>query len=221
MESKIKTIKNLVKSGVIKELGVPLGAGNSGTVYKIFRDYAVKIYKDKHNDLIQVNDGDILKDLEGNNMFPKVFYNNNGEYLIREHVEGVTLEFLSSGLSDGLVDLDIEEFYLGLEDKLIDMVDYCFANNYIPADIREANIIVKNDGEISIIDVGLFEKFSTDVNDENYYSEVLLKIEYNELMNTISELMDYTLVEMMSFYTTEGYDPQLIAFKLQQLQECI
>lgn len=221
MDSKIKIIKDIVKSGVINELGTPLGAGNSGTVYKILTDYAVKIYKNKRNDLIQVNDGDILKDLEGNNMFPKVFYNKNGEYLIREHVEGVTLEFLSNGLRDGLINLNIEEFYLELESKLIDMVDYCFANNYIPADIREANIIVRNDGEISIIDVGMFEKFSTDVNDENYYNDRLLRIEYSELMDAISEIMNYTLIEIMSVYMREGYDAKLITFKLQQLCKCI
>ena len=193
MRNKLKKIKEIIENGEIERVGIKLGEGDNAVVYKIFDDFNVKIFK-KFNSIGRVtkkNDFAVLEDLAGTYMFPEVYIHKEGEYIIKEHIEGNTIINIFETFFKDKDLYFIEEFIDDFTNDLIDIYDYCIYNGYIPYDINHSNIIVRNDCSLCVIDVGNFKKFSNIKGEEGYITD--------EEGEEIDELMRKNIDEVVGF----------------------
>jgi predicted Ser/Thr protein kinase len=115
-----------------------LGQGRNGKVYLLPSGNALKIfYKEKNCK----HEYEILKSVEGNKHFPKV-YEYSGSCMIREYVGGILIENY------------IREYGLipNLSKNLIELIEDFRKLNFTRLDIRCEHIFVGQDVTIKIID---------------------------------------------------------------------
>lgn len=123
-----------------------LGEGLSGKVYE-FENYAVKVFKDDYS---EKEDAAILNRLAGHAAFPTIHYRED-RFMIVDKVSGYTLgQALKAG----------EKVNQRLFDQIEAAVERCYREGIIPDDLHLNNIMVDQDGQVKIVDVGRF--FHTD-----------------------------------------------------------
>lgn len=125
-----------------------LGKGHNGIVYLLPEGKVIKICYDAESCRKEYN---ILKIINSNKYFPRV-YGMNGNYMIRDYVEGMPLkEYIkSSGLNREM------------SVKIIKLLDEFRKLDFSKEDLRCKDIIVKPDKELMVIDP---KKFYTKTRD--------------------------------------------------------
>jgi RIO-like serine/threonine protein kinase len=158
-------LSSLVAKDDLKNRYPLLGEGLSGQVFS-FEDYAVKVYKE---DCSEKNDYLMLANLEQHPLFPTLHYQTEN-FMVVDQVKGYTL----AQLRDAGYKLKDNQFR-----QLEKVVEECYAANIIPHDIHLNNIMLDEQGNIKIIDVGRF--FYSD-HKEDYQDKIredLDKIKYH------------------------------------------
>ena len=143
-----------------------LGEGAYSVVFG-YKDVAIKFYKDKANmsklytinnqrvssntDLEpEKNDAEILKDLCGIDAIPELYYSNK-RYIIVERITGKTIQ--EKIYNNEKID---KNKYNNLCEKLDNVLVKISKAGYSVEDIHGGNIMITDNGELNIVDVGLF-----------------------------------------------------------------
>jgi serine/threonine protein kinase len=151
----ISHIATLIDTGKIEESCRLLGEGLSGKVYE-FEQYAVKVYKEN---CCENDDHLMLNRLNPHPAFPKIHYRED-RFLIVDKVVGHTLgETLKAGEQ-----LDDHTFR-----KIEKVVEDCYDQGIVACDLHLNNIMIDQDKNVKIVDVGRF--FATS-NAKQYKEEI-------------------------------------------------
>ena len=143
-----------------------LGEGTYSVVFG-YKDIAIKFYKDKayvsklytinnqrvssNTDLDpEKNDAEILKDLCGIDAIPELYYSNK-RYIIVERIIGKTIQ--EKWYNNEKID---KNKYNSLCEKLDNALVKISKAAYSVEDIHGGNIMITDNGELNIVDVGLF-----------------------------------------------------------------
>ncbi len=164
-QESVDYLSSLVVKGKIGEHHTLLGEGLSGQVFS-FEDYAVKVYKE---DFSENNDHLMLQQLQVHPLFPKLHLHDE-QFIVVDQVKGYTL----AELRDAGYKLKDAQFR-----QLEQAIEECYAQGIIPHDIHLNNIMLDQDGNVKIIDVGRF--FYSD-HKEDYQEKIredLEKIKYH------------------------------------------
>lgn len=144
-----------------------IGVGYSAQVFK-YKNYAIKAYEED-----DFCDGNILKNFQDNNLFPKLYFYNS-IFMVTEYLK-ITNAYK---YFEKNVDVNIDAY---------DIYKYCYEKNYAPYDIHDENIVVTNKDELKIIDVGNFFQINKNI----ISLEEIIKnnnLEYSELNNIINHV---------------------------------
>lgn len=141
-----------------------IGSGSMGEVFR-YKNYAIKWGED-------LNDGKILEQFQDSNLFPKLYFYHD-DFIVMEYLE------ITHGYRyfERNVDIDFEG---------IDIFKYCYEKGYIPYDIHEENVIVTNNDEMKIVDVGSFIPVYSKLELEYYLSRNAKEL--SELDNIINHI---------------------------------
>lgn len=111
-----------------------IGEGTDSEIFK-YKKYAIKFQSN-------LNDGKILKKLQDNDLFIKLYFYNE-EFMVTE---------LLDNFNNGY-----EYYERNVETPCAEYIfDYCINRGYIPYDLHDENVIVTKDDKLKIIDVGAF-----------------------------------------------------------------
>jgi len=158
----IDYILNLYYKNKLRNLKV-LGTGSFSTVYE-YKNYAIKYFEE--DDCI---DGEILEKLQGCKFFPKLFFYISEELVVMEKVEGVMLS-----------EFDIKNIFYFEIKNVFEILEFCYNKKVIIDDIHEDNIMVDKNGNLKIIDVGLYKNLYKNIS----FFEYLI-----DNCNTVESLM--------------------------------
>jgi serine/threonine protein kinase len=123
-----------------------LGEGLSGKVYE-FEQYAVKVFK---TDPSEKGDAVLLAELQEHPAFPTLYYKED-QFMIVDKVSGYTLgQALKAG--EKLTERQFSQIEAAIE--------RCYGQGIIADDLHLNNIMIDQDGQVKIVDVGRF--FHTD-----------------------------------------------------------
>lgn len=200
IEKEIAHINEIIEHGLLEELGEFIGGGSCGMVYKVLGKYNVKKYfKPKTpEDNQHLKDELILKDLQGSSLYPKIYFSKPGEYIIKEHIEGYTFDNICKAILNNETDFNLMEFYKNLTPQLQNLYDFTISKGYYPIDLENDNVVIRNNGTICIIDVGLFEKFELYKKDSKHYiSKRQHYKKLKEVREHIGELSSTTLINLL------------------------
>lgn len=164
-QTSVDYLSSLVVKGDVEKHHTLLGEGLSGQVFS-FEDYAVKVYKE---DFSENEDYKMLHRLDAHPMFPKLHFQNE-KFMVVDQVKGYTL----AQLRDAGYKLKDAQFR-----QLEQTIEECYAAGIIPHDIHLNNIMLDENGNVKIIDVGRF--FYSD-HKEDYKEKIredLEKIKYH------------------------------------------
>jgi serine/threonine protein kinase len=164
-QESVDYLSSLVVKGNVEKHHTLLGEGLSGQVFS-FEDYAVKVYKE---DFSENDDHLMLTNLDAHPMFPKLHYQND-KFMIVDQVKGYTL----AQLRDAGYKLKDAQYR-----QLEKTIEECYESGIIPHDIHLNNIMLDENGNLKIIDVGRF--FYSD-HKEDYQDKIredLDKIKYH------------------------------------------
>jgi serine/threonine protein kinase len=156
-QQSVDYLSSLVVKGDVEKHHTLLGEGLSGQVFS-FEDYAVKVYKE---DFSEKDDHLMLANLDAHPLFPKLHFQNE-KFIVVDQVNGYTL----AQLRDAGYKLKDAQFR-----QLEKAIEECYASGIIPHDIHLNNIMLDQNGNVKIIDVGRF--FYSD------HKEDLDKIKYH------------------------------------------
>ncbi|SEM90514.1 protein kinase domain-containing protein [Lihuaxuella thermophila] len=138
----VEHLGSLIANGEIDRQHRLLGEGLSGKVYE-FENFAVKVFKP---DCSEKEDAILLSRLSGHAAFPALHYRED-RFMIVDKVNGFTLgQALQAG----------EKLTERLFDQIEEAVERCYAEGVIPDDLHLNNIMVHQDGQVKIVDVGRF-----------------------------------------------------------------
>lgn len=224
LDKDIDIINSIIKYDMLDTSGELIGSGSCGKVYRVLSDYNVKVYyklKDETENQ-HIQDEIILNDLKGSTFYPKVYYSVPNKYVIKEHIEGKTFEEMSIGVFKEGSDFDLIKFYHSLPAQLESLYDFTLNRGYYPIDLEDENILIREDGTICIIDVGLFEKFDLVDKKSPYYKS---KTKHNEILkrvkrDTIKEIVDSILTRIYFIYIQKGYNSMEI-INLIKKERCL
>ncbi len=129
-----------------------IGMGGYSNVY-LFKGYAVKVYTDKYYPLglkidkepLRDTDGEFLLQLNGISIFPKVYAHVNDKFTVMEYIKGKSAYHGCNFNLNYMKDL-----YLGFSES--------FQRGLLPSDLHIQNILVDENGNPKVIDVGNFKK---------------------------------------------------------------
>lgn len=164
-QGSIDYLSSLVVKGDVEKHHSLLGEGLSGQVFS-FEDYAVKVYKE---DFSENDDHKMLTNLNAHPLFPNLHFQND-KFMVVDQVKGYTL----AQLRDAGYKLKDAQFR-----QLEQTIEECYASGIIPHDIHLNNIMLDENGNVKIIDVGRF--FYSD-HKEDYQEKIredLEKIKYH------------------------------------------
>jgi serine/threonine protein kinase len=164
-QESIDYLSSLVVKGDVEKHHTLLGEGLSGQVFS-FEDFAVKVYKE---DFSEKDDHKMLDLLDVHPLFPKLHFQNE-KFMVVDQVKGYTL----AQLRDAGYKLKDAQFR-----QLEQTIEECYASGIIPHDIHLNNIMLDENGNVKIIDVGRF--FYSD-HKEDYQEKIredLDKIKYH------------------------------------------
>ncbi|MFC7441655.1 protein kinase domain-containing protein [Laceyella putida] len=161
----VEHLGSIIANGEIDQRHRLLGEGLSGKVYE-FENYAVKVFKPDYS---EKEDADLLTRLSGHAAFPALHYKED-QFMIVDKVSGYTLgQALKAG----------EKLNERLFNQIEEAVERCYAEGIIPDDLHLNNIMVNQDGQVKIVDVGRFfhtnqavahkEKLTDDLEALKYY----------------------------------------------------
>ena len=172
-----------------------LGEGAYSVVFG-YKDIAVKFYKNRSNmskcyainnhrvssntDLDpEKNDAEILKDLCSIDAIPELYYSNK-RYIIVERIIGKTIQ--EKWYDNEKID---ENKFYSLCEKLDNALVKISKAGYSVEDIHSGNIMITDNGELNIVDVGLF--FRSNREAINLYNVNIRKTE--DVRSEIRELI--------------------------------
>ncbi|MBA4601780.1 serine/threonine protein kinase [Thermoactinomyces mirandus] len=140
----IQHLSMLVESGKMTESYPLLGEGLSGKVFD-FEGYAVKVFKEDYS---ENDDYKILRYLNGHPAFPEFHYiDGNHHWMVVDKVNGYTLgQVVKSG----------EKLRSDMYDKIEEIVEDCYNEGIVPADLHLNNIMIDRENQIRVIDTGRF-----------------------------------------------------------------
>ncbi|MGD6845199.1 hypothetical protein ACQCVH_22105 [Bacillus infantis] len=161
----------------LKQIGSP---GYEYNVYALSDELVLKKSTGRH---IQ-NSGKILKQLQGLPFIPKV-HEFGEDWLIMDRIQGVQLGFYCAGYSWFNVRYDVEKH----GEKVEEFFDGCLKRGWTPRDLHFGNVMIDQQGDLWIVDVGGFIKDST---------ENPLDIEYKRMLRYGTSISHkYGMVEYM------------------------
>ncbi|WP_368263224.1 protein kinase domain-containing protein [Clostridium disporicum] len=142
-----------------------VGEGYSSTVYA-YDDLAVKVFNDKKelmmDDYFSNEDYKVLEKLQNSPYFQTLYAYKPNKYMVMEFVEGISLKNLDEELEKGSINLNVLEFRNHYTKQIKEILEFCKSQMIIPKDLHAGNIIIKDNGDIKIIDVGLFYEYTLD-----------------------------------------------------------
>lgn len=162
-EKDLLEIEKIMKGDLYDEILDYVGEGLFSVVYG-FDDLAIKKYTDDSCSMSELeehmDDHIYLKELTRSKYYPTLVAYKEKEYLVTEFIEGYTLSDLYDKLIMGydlakLVDVENFKYYMKNIEKAI---SHSLSKNIVPVDVHLGNIMVKEDGNIVIVDVGNFVK---------------------------------------------------------------
>ncbi|WJJ55313.1 hypothetical protein QB910_000069 [Dabrowskivirus KKP3916] len=137
---------NLYRKKQMDKLGIKkLGSGANGEVFEIF-GFAVKFFRDGSRDPY------ILEKLQGHPMFPKLYAYSKGEFMIVERICGETCDEAYK-----LNKLNKSNIKRSWKDNVMSCFEFVKERNILCFDLHPGNVMLTNNGEFVIIDVGEFE----------------------------------------------------------------
>lgn len=161
-----------------------IAGGACGRVYDLGDGLILKVNKFDWNAVTP--DGDILKDLQGIPMIPKVYwYSEDNRFIVVQKIDGETT---SSYMGDYLFKKRWEEEYFKqLAHGVDDMVK---ERGWVLNDVHGNNCMIDREGNFWIVDVGLFRKV-----DDFHFGDGLQDLLYE--------------VEKVAFWHNTEYDKQV------------
>lgn len=153
-----KSAKRYIRWGDVSKKFEKLGflyidAGTSGIVYK-YKNYAIKIFtKDTGDGWYSESDCEILSKLQDISLYPKLYANCEGKFIIVEFIEGCNLCCFDE---DEKMDIDYAEHMLDGFVKTI-------KKGLKPHDLHDNNTMIDKEGNFIIIDVGCFQSINTEL----------------------------------------------------------
>jgi len=157
-------IDDIVENQDYSEILDFVGEGYSSTVYT-YDDLAVKVFNDKQpliEDYFSNEDYKVLEKLQNSPYFQTLYAYKPNKYMVMEFVDGIPLNHLDEELEKGTINLNVLEFRNHYTKQIKEVLEFCKSKKIIPKDLHAGNIIVNENGDIKIIDVGLFYEYSFD-----------------------------------------------------------
>lgn len=164
-QESIKYVSSLVAKGSMEDHHQLLGEGLSGKVFSL-ENYAVKVYKPNFS---EKNDHFMLQQLDVHPLFPKLHFHDE-QFMVVDQVKGYTLAELRE-VGYKLKDAQFRQLEQAIEE--------CYAQGIIPHDIHLNNIMIDQDGNVKIIDVGRFFYSDHKKDYQEKIREDLEKIKYH------------------------------------------
>lgn len=131
-----------------------IAGGVCGRVYDLGEGYILKV--NKSDNLVSTPDGDILKDLQGVDFIPKVYwYSQDNRFIVVQKIDGVTT---GSYHGDFLFKQTWKQ--KEFEKRVHKAVNDMQARGWFPNDIHGGNCMIDKQGNFWIVDVGLFKDLS-------------------------------------------------------------
>lgn len=161
-EEDLLTIDDIVENQEYSEILDFVGAGYSSKVYT-YDDLAVKVFNTKKilkDNYFSNEDYKVLEKLQNSPYFQTLYAYKPNKYMVMEFVEGIPLDHLDEEIEKGAINLNILEFRNHYTKQIKEILEFCKSQMIIPKDLHAGNIIVKENGDIKIIDVGLFYEYS-------------------------------------------------------------
>lgn len=135
-----------------------IGNGTEGVVYE-YKNYAIKKLHLRSSD--RSNDIQVLKDLQELDFIPNIYATINNDLLIVDRIYGEILKEYARKMDYKEIDIP-REFAKVWDEMLLQIIKL----GYSPNDLHSENVMIDENNNIKIIDVGWFEKHN-----DNYSTE--------------------------------------------------
>lgn len=151
----LNLIINLYKSKQLDTVCETLGEGVNAIVYG-YKSYAIKVFKNNLN--VEKNDPTILQKIYMHHCFPKIYAYIPNQMMIYERIYGETV------YNALLSNIEPKRDWL---DNIKDAIIFVLENDLNPCDIQEHNVMISDNGDPYIVDVGGFKNFNTKITEDN------------------------------------------------------